>query len=419
MLAAAGAAFAPRCHAAADPLEGAVLFKDVVAYSGFGEHRTATDADVRTSKWLMHGLRSAQFDAKLHPFRTQQFFLKKAQLQVGGKDLATFPLWWPAVTAEPVVRPLVPGSARAELAGKIALVKFPLIRAGVVAPNSQVQEILDPVIRAGAAAVVVVTESLVGELVTLNAEAGPAKWPIPILLVGQSAELALDRAASEGARTSVFIDGAYQQDAEAFEVVGRKNGGKGTVVVSTPSSGWFHCAGERGPGIALWLALARWTASRRTDMGYVFAASSGHELHGVGIEHFVHEIAPKAKDVTCWIHLGAGIATYDYVKTATGFEKRPTASAARRLYSSKEFEAAATEGFRALPDLKPIVTDRPGGEMIVLARAGYPFFGFAGGSALHHMPGDLPERITGPELLEPVARGLVKILTAIESRAGA
>jgi hypothetical protein len=51
--------------------------------------------------------------------------------------------------------------------------------------------------------------------------------------------------------------------------------------------------------------------------------------------------------------------------------------------------------------------------MVLMASEGYRVWGFAGGSAFHHMPGDLPERITGPELLQPVARAIAGALSEI------
>ena len=71
----------------------------------------------------------------------------------------------------------------------------------------------------------------------------------------------------------MILDGKYQADAEAYEVIGKLNRGKKLVVVTTPSSGWFQCAGERGAGVALWLGLARWAARQKTDFSYQFVAS--------------------------------------------------------------------------------------------------------------------------------------------------
>jgi hypothetical protein len=79
------------------------------------------------------------------------------------------------------------------------------------------------------------------------------------------------------------------------------------VVVITPRSGWWHCAGERGGGIACWLEAIRAAASDRAPRPAMFLASSGHELGHLGLEHFLHERPALIKEAAAWIHLGANI----------------------------------------------------------------------------------------------------------------
>ena len=82
------------------------------------------------------------------------------------------------------------------------------------------------------------------------------------------------------------------------------------IVVSTPSSGWFTCAGELGPGIAMLLALAEWVTTRSEGLNYLFVATSGHELDFLGARLF-HEanLAPPPARTHAWLHLGASVAT--------------------------------------------------------------------------------------------------------------
>ena len=419
VLTAAGLApLAGRPPSDADPLRGSALYADVVAYSDLGEHRTGTPEDRKTSEWLAAELRRAGADVQLHPFRLRQFFPTAVALKVGGAEVKAFPLWWPKPTGPaPVVGPLaaVPAApAVGSLAGKIALLKVDNVPGATLVPDSVVHKLIAPAVAAGAAGVVLVTRVPSGEYMALNAQAGPAAWPVPVVLVGRADEAALDRAAAAGTPASLLLDGKYDDAAEAVEVVGRIGRGAKTVVISTPSSGWFRCAGERGPGIALWLGLARWAARHPGDTCYLFVASSGHELGGLGVKHFVEHHAPKPGDVRCWLHLGAGIATYDYDTAGDGFQRKTTVSPMRRLYSTKEFVPTLADAFAGLPDLKPVASDRPGGEMLVFARAGYRYWGFAGGSVFHHQPGDVPDRITGPELLEPVGRAIVAALEKIK-----
>ncbi|MDQ2948242.1 MAG: hypothetical protein M3Y27_20285 [Acidobacteriota bacterium] len=402
----------------ADNFDGAHLYRDVETYANLGEHRTATVVDIRTSQWLASELKQAGFAVERRPFRLRQFSLKAARFEVDGRVVESFPVWWPKPTGvKPVtgklrmMGTLRDGSSPTDLTGKIAVFSMPEVRGASLVPNSPVNPILTALAKAGAVAAIGISQVETGELMALNAMAGPEPWPVPFLLAGRKEESALAKSAAADATGSVLIDGSDDPQAEAYEVIGRLDRGGRLFIVSTPYSGWFHCAGERGPGIALWLALARWAPSRKDS--FIFVASSAHELDGVGIHSFVNEVAPKPGQVACWLHLGAGIATYDYRRIGNGIEMLKTASPMRRLYTVPQFEPVLRESFSDLPDLKPIVTDKPGGEMIMMAQKGYPVMGFAGGSPFHHMPGDLPQRVTGPELLEPVARDLLKALLRI------
>ena len=112
---------------------------------------------------------------------------------------------------------------------------------------------------------------------------------------------------------------------------------------------------------------------RKSDASYLFVASSGPELNGLGMHAFLDHIAPKPGEVAAWLHLGAGIATYAARPRAggIGIEILRTASALRRLYSTAEFAPALEKAFAAMPDLKPVAADRPPGELALIRAKGY------------------------------------------------
>ncbi|MBK7600127.1 MAG: hypothetical protein IPJ07_17035 [Acidobacteria bacterium] len=139
------------------------------------------------------------------------------------------------------------------------------------------------------------------------------------------------------------------------------------MIVSTPSSGWFQCAGERGPSIALWLG---WRAGQRlakSDMSWLFVASSARiERRRHTAFHRPHRAA--AGEVRGWLHLGAGIATNDYREDRAGLESKLLSKEALRFRGLQG--RCSPDAFAGLPDLKPIVADRPGGEMVAMVSNG-------------------------------------------------
>lgn len=408
-------------HHASDagPLSGASLYEDVIAYYNLGEHRTATEADLRTSQWLLEQLRGSGVKATSQTFTLRQFFVRQTRLTIGEKTIRAFPLWFPRSTGSgPINGNLMAFdmSAKPEsLRGKIGLVNFPASAGTAMQKGSGHSEIILAAAKAGASAVVAITEGATKEIIALNSPLGAEPWPMPVVLAGPRDEPALMSAARSGAKASLLLEGQDDAEAKAKNVIARVDRGKDLMVISTPQSGWFRCAAERGPGIALFLGLARWASRRPSGASFLFVSTSGHELGGVGMKAFLKELAPQPDRVQCWIHLGAGIAAYSWEETAAGLKRLQEPDSRRYLMTSPDLVPLLTTTFAGVPGLTPTV-DRAVGEFEFILKAGYRTFGIAAGHRFHHTPADSPE-MTGPEILEPVGRALVKTLEAIEAGA--
>ena len=61
------------------PLSGAKLYADVISYYNLGEHRTASEVDLRTSQWMLEQLRAAGLKATLQTFPLRQFSVRPDQ----------------------------------------------------------------------------------------------------------------------------------------------------------------------------------------------------------------------------------------------------------------------------------------------------------------------------------------------------
>ncbi|HYL99898.1 MAG TPA: hypothetical protein VEZ90_13160, partial [Blastocatellia bacterium] len=119
------------------PLSGSALYSEIIAYYNFGEHRTATTPDQKTSDWLAGLLRKAGFHPSFQSFNVDQFFLKKAQLVTGADPIASFPLWPPRATGqEPIKDRLALFPTRDSIRGRIAVVRFPFDPHSSIQPGS-------------------------------------------------------------------------------------------------------------------------------------------------------------------------------------------------------------------------------------------------------------------------------------------
>src|SRR5215510_7145704 len=106
------------------PLSGTNLYEDIITYYNLGEHRTATEGDLKTSHWLLEQLRRAGLKATLQSFSLRQFFVRQTKLTLAGRDIRAVPLWFPRSTGiVPIMGTLStfeitrePASVRAKLA---------------------------------------------------------------------------------------------------------------------------------------------------------------------------------------------------------------------------------------------------------------------------------------------------------------
>jgi len=389
-----------------DPLSGATLYADVKTYAGLGEHRTGTPGDEATTKWLADALTAAGYAVERQGFDYPVFELARSDLGIGGRTIKGFPYWTPGLSP--------PGGAKGPLSanggpGKVALVDLPPgTGAGLEAPPpAQIAE----AVASGARAVVAITENRLGELAALNRTPKAEPWKVPVLLVAGREAAALKAAAARGAEAIVRLDGRTVTH-KAHNVVGRRARPGKHLVLSTPKSGWLHCAGERGSGIAIWLGLARWLAAS-TDHNLTIVAASGHEFDGYGGHLFSETLAPKPAATKLWLAIGANVAVYDFELKDGQVVRRAGPPAERLLAVSDALMPLAAKAFAGQPGYeRPMDIDqrKPPGEVALFQRLGYaPLVGMVASSVLHHTPRDVAD-VTDGSLLEPVARGLQTIL---------
>ena len=329
-------------------------------------------------------------------------------MELAGRTLESFPYWTPATTP--------PGGVTAPLssaggAGRIALVILAAGAGGGL--NAGPPPEIVKATASGALAVVVVTENPLGELAALNRTPKAGAWPVPVLLAAARDGAALRAAAAAGEPLTARLEGRTVLR-RADNVIGRRVRPGKHLVLSTPKSGWFHCAGERGSGLAIWLGLARWLAAT-TDHNLTLIAASGHEFDGYGGHVFTETSAPPPADTRLWVAIGANVAAYDFVLVDGKIARQVGPPVGRILACSEALMTRAAEAFAGQPGYQApsdIDRTRPPGEVAHFQSLGYaPLIGLVAGHPLHHTRRDLAD-VTGPAMLEPVARGLAALIAA-------
>lgn len=211
------------------------LFGLVQEYSDLGFHRTGTPVDQATIEWFEQQLLIVGARVERAPYKFQRYAAEWS-LAVDGRKLDSLPLFYEAM-------------------GSFAS-SSPYLASVDVSDHSTMAQKIDAQIeaarRSGAEAAVLSTVGREGFLVVPNRAPKLGSGFPTILAAGSTLE--------ELERGSVSVSlSARIEDSESANVVGCLGEGDFSrpVVVTTPISGWFHCAGERGTGIAIALELAK------------------------------------------------------------------------------------------------------------------------------------------------------------------
>jgi len=373
-----------------DPLDPQDLTSLIEEYSAFGIHRTGWEGDERTSDWTVAWLRAAGVEAEKSAFEFPLVVTKSAYVEVAGRRFEGTPLYDGGATgATPVFAPL----ARPDnnVAGRLVIVEE---------PGSLRRLLEEPTGEARPAGVIAVSGDPDGNIILRNAERIDRPFDLPVLqLAARDATLVLE-VARTGVTAGLVVDKEALR-ATATNVVARLKGTSrdGLVVLMTPKSGWFTCAAERGGGIAITMALARYLAQlpdRRNDLLILF--TGGHELGHYGLRSYLRDHAEILDGAELWVHLGASIGA-----------KHPTGS---RLFSREdEWRSLAMSAFLRRGAAPVALADkdvRPGGE----AREVFDrrFVSLAGGHTYFHSPNDVPAIAADGERVARFGRAFQDIL---------
>lgn len=330
------------------------------AYAEHGWQRTGSPGAARTADWLHGMLREMGAGVERLPFGYSHYH--SAVTDAAGRALDAELLYY-SWTGTCGVRQPLRGSVGAQGSEHGILQQLDALAAQAAA--------------GGYDGVIAETRSAAGGLCGVNRAKLP-EYDLPLILAAPGAITAasfpLTCTASAEPREAVNILARFQSHS-----IGRP------VVVTTPLTGWFTCAGERGTGVALALALAEHLAALRpVDL----VLTQAHELGYLGGYEFARSYQGLPAAV---LHLGSCLANRDSeieVKCAA-----PGPQRAEILHALRPLGAGDTS------PADPAAEAGWQGESKCWASDRYPILSVAGQSPLFHTPHDLPAAaFTGADL---------------------
>lgn len=262
------------------------IFDLVEAYAEIGIHRTGTPTQALTAEWLAEELAARGGQVSVEPVEFERY-VADWSVTIDGVEVEALPLFYEAVgavsTDDPTRWPAFdpPGSG-------------PMGASGAMSDG------------APGTVAVAATRNLLGLLAVSNRSPVLGSGQHVLQVAGHYGE-----ALAEGAAVTASID-ARLESAACPNVVakfGAVDGAERLVIVTTPISGWFRCAGERGTGIAAALEMAERLAH---DRPVLFLGATGHELNAFGAA-VLHNTYSSSVDTL--VHVGANVGC-DWASTS-------------------------------------------------------------------------------------------------------
>ena len=369
--------------------------KDLERYISFGIKASGSTGDNACGAWLQAELQCQGFEIRQQSFSVPYFNARRSELAIDGYTACVIPhgivvqssqqgVTGRLVRIDPSIAIVAP------LSDAIALIDLPHSR-WVSALQKPIRDGVSAAITHGARAVAIITNGPTQKAVALNTDGTKPMFNVPVAILAPDQAFPFLFAAMHGGRASLLLTGEGGQR-DAFNFCGSLDRGKGKwIVVSTPRSGWFTCAGERGPGVAIWLALARWAPIAFPNHNLAFICNSAHEYEYLGADQAIHDMAQSPDVTTMWLTLGASIAARDWQSLLPPLLPLPSADPQRYLVVSPDILDKAKRAFSGQSGIEsPYTTDRfTAGELTPIHNAGYrPVAGFFGAHRFLHTQDD-------------------------------
>ena len=339
-------------------------YEIVRGFSEIGIHRTGTQGDRNTLRWLGSKLAFCGADVSFQKFPYHHF---DAELSVWsiGKSIEAEALYY-SFTGKRYLRNPATGLVDAHADDNVIFSEIDCMVA-----KAKVD---------GHDGLVLATRCPIGDLCAINRD-HRMNLEFPVILVSQDN---LKTIQTNGADISFA---ASVRKRMAKNVIAHFPGPVGAqrVVVTTPISGWFRCAGERGCGLAIAIFVSKQLSK---SFAVDLLLTSGHELGMCGGYHLA-----KSYDVEigCVLHLGSCIANIDAKMISICSADSVTVG---RI--AGEFKRLGIK--QAVPS-DPTNAENWIGESKCWASNNWPILSVAGLAPHFHSRSDLPEVVTNPGLL--------------------
>lgn len=377
-------------------IDPAACSRVVQAYDSQGWHRTATDCDNASARWLASEMEARGVEATIETFPFERVDDSPCTVVGPGWEVSGYVL--PDSNLE------MPNT---ELKGTIKAAADPGGLALLRLDQHGRSDVLEATRREPWKAIIAAIEGTETGLTLLNSWHYDRPFGPPVIQVAAREWPRLEEARQAGSELSISCGGTRALTS-ALNVVARIPGRDRAlppVAVLTPRSGWWNCAGERGGGIAIWLEVAAEVIRAEMLRDTVFVSTTGHELGFMGICRYLEAHPADARAAAFWIHLGANIGAASS-PTVVRASDEPLLT----LAQSADISIGAGSEWH-------VMQQPPGGEAQVVAGEGGSYISLVGkGFELFHSTEDRWPRGIDPAAIARNGQFVFECIRAFENR---
>jgi len=372
------------------------ISKIIQTYDNQGIHRTGTDGDINNTQWLADEIKSLGLEPIMDGFNINRLDIKEASLKIEERKINGIPMFDSIINDNIEIKGSLGRFNSKEVLGT-----------SLISRDKNLEKERDRNRHQGL--VIAKTGAFPG-LFLINAFNFKKPFGPPVLQISNESWSWIEQMIKKNAEATFTIK-SIRTKINAYNIIAHLEGKQSELpplIITTPRSGWWQCASERGGGIAGFLEIMRTLCASTPKRNIIFLANSGHELGNFGMQHYINNHPTLVKDTEAWIHLGANFAAADLTQFGVKAPPLVITQASDIEIEDLALKCMSNEGVK--PDLTmPIGQLPPRSEAQHIHEAGGRYFSILGSNNYFHHPEDRWPKAVDIDKTVKIIRSLVQL----------
>ena len=370
------------------------ISKIIQTYDNQGIHRTGTEGDINNAQWLADEIKSLGLQPIMDGFNINRLDTIEASLKIEERKINDIPMFDSII------------NDNEEITGTLGRFNSnAILGTSLISRDKNLEKERDRNRHQG---LVIAKKGAFPGLFLINAFNYKKPFGPPVLQISNESWSWIEQMIKKNAEATLTIK-SIRTKIKANNVIAHLEGKESELpplIITTPRSGWWQCASERGGGIAGFLEIMRTLCTSSPKRDIIFLANTGHELGNLGMQHYITNHPTLLKDTIAWIHLGANFAA-----AQIGVKAPPIVVSQASDIEIEELALKCMSNEGVKPDFMPIgkfFTSNPS-EAKKIYDAGGRYFSVVGPNNYFHHPEDRWPKAVDIDKTAKIIRGLISL----------